>query len=250
MADASGSRVSLAGLGSLTGTATTAVVAGLVSVDVAGYVVAAQVLRGVTIAAGDVVLISRQGPVWWVVGRAYTAAPAPPEATDPSPPPQPATVEGVLVCQAVSTGSYRGGKWRTDTDDVLQGVYAGYPTNTGAAFYGDKPRSLAGATVTSARLTCHRIRGGGFAPVAATLRLVTQSVRPAGAPTLTSSTTVPSLAVGTSTSTFAVPTAWVQDIVDGTAGGLGVSAATTPYIRFRGRSTAAAAFTLAIGWSR
>lgn len=240
-----------AGLGAVTGLAASTVSSGVASVTVGGLTVTARVVRGLVLAVGDPVLILRQGSAWWVLGALFTAAPVIIDDPDPPPPTKPTVTTGRLVCSPVETRTYRGGTWRTDTADVLQGNYGGLGNNWGCAFYGNKPRSLSGATVTAARLKARRIRGGVFAAQASTLRLVTQRTRPAGEPTLTSSTTGPSLAVGASTTTFAVPTSWAQAIVDGTSGGLAVYVADgSPYIRFSGRSDWAPAFTLTIDWRR
>jgi len=83
------------------------------------------------------------------------------------------------------------------------------------------------------------------------VRLVTQATKPAGAPTRTSSTTGPHLAVGATNNAFVVPTSWAQAMVDGSAGGLGVyDSSGSPYMRFAGRSSWSAAWTLTIRWTR
>lgn len=241
----------LAGIGSLTGVAASTVSSGVASVTVGGITVSAYVVRGVTLAVGDPVLIVRQGSVWWVLGALFTAAPTVGEEADATPPPKPAVTTGSLVCAPVETRSYRDGRWRTDTDDVLQGVYGGYGNNTGCVFYGNTPRSLSGATVTAARLRVKRLRGGVFASQTSTLRLMTERVRPSGAPSLTSSTSGPALAVDSSTSSFAVPASWAQELVDGTSGGLAVYiGGGSPYMRFAGRGSWSPAFTLTIDWTR
>lgn len=249
MTDLAPLRTSLAGLGALTGTAASTVTAGQATITVGGISVTANVVQGLTLAVGDIALVTRQGSMWWVINKLFTAAPTDPGAPIP-PSPKPTTRTGALVCNPVETRSYRGGSWRTDTDDVLQGVYAGYPNNTGCAFYGSKPRSLSGATVTSATIKVKRIKGGAFSAQTSTLRLMTERTKPSGGPTLTSSTSGPSLKVNAST-TFTIPTSWAQNMVDGTAGGLAVYDSNgSPYIRYAGRGSYAGSFTLTIRWSR
>jgi len=250
MADLADVKLSLAGLGAVTGTATTTVTAGQCTCTVGGINVVVNVARDLVVAVGDVLLIVRQGSARWAVARLFTAAPpAPLEPPDLPPPPKPTTVTGTLVVAPVATATHRDGSWRTDTDDVLQGVYGTRGNNTGAAFYGSKPRSLAGATVTSASIRVRRDRAGVFAAQTSTLRLVTQATKPSGAPTLTSSTTGPSLAVGATNNAFTIPTSWGQQMVDGTAGGLAVyDADGSPYLRFAGRGSWSAAWTLTIKW--
>lgn len=148
--------------------------------------------------------------------------------------------------------------WRTDlgpvnTADTYQGRYSGssFGRMTGCAFYGSTPRSLAGATVTRATIRVRRLSSGDYAARTATLRLVSQSTRPSGAPTLNETTSGPSLAVNATNDAFVIPNSWAQAMVDGTRGGLAISiSADTPYIRLAGRASWSAAWTLTINWRR
>lgn len=165
---------------------------------------------------------------------------------------------GTLTCPPVATATFRDGKWRTDigstnSADTYQGRYSGsgFGRMTGCAFYGSKPRTIVGATVTKAVIRDRRLSGGDFAKRTATLRLVSQSTRPSGAPTLNESTNGPSLAVNTTNNAFAIPNAWAQAMVDGTRGGLAIHVnSDSPYIRFAGRGSWSAAWTLTISWRR
>jgi hypothetical protein len=86
---------------------------------------------------------------------------------------------------------------------------------------------------------------------ATTLRLVTQAKRPAGAPTLTSSTSGPSLRRGQTVDAFVIPDSWGQALVDGTSGGLAVFESDgSPYVILAGRGRWSAAFTMTISWYR
>jgi hypothetical protein len=235
------------------GLALAAPAGGFVAVSIVGQVVSCRVARGLSVAANDAVLVLKEGPNRWVYSVLFPAAlvAGSAEDTDPVPSPQSETVTDTLVCAPVETRSRRDGKWRTDVDDVRQGQYGGNGNHTGCAFYGSKPRSLKGAVVTKALLRVKRIQGGDFAARTATLRLVTEKTRPSGAPTLTSSTTGPKLAVGKSTTSFVVPTSWAQAMVDGTAGGLAVFQSDgSPYMSLAGRSSWGQAFTLSITWKR
>lgn len=231
------------------GTATAAKSGSTVTAVVNGITVTVQVSRDLTVASGDVLMLNKYGASWYAIGRLFASAPANP--LNPSVPPvNPPTTSGKLTVSAVETRSYRNGSWRTDDTDVRQGQYGGNGNHTGVAFYGPAPRSLAGATVTSATAVIRRGGGGAFAASASTMRLVTEATRPAGAPTLGSSTTGPSLAVNTQT-TFTIPTSWAQAMVDGTAGGLGFFVAgATPWIVFTGIGTYGPSFTLNINWTR
>lgn len=257
MGDFADSSVSLQGLGARTGTARSTVSSGIASVSVGGETVSLNVARGLTLASGDQVVMSRVGSLWIVTSLLGTGTPSASTAPDieKPPPAKPATpITGTLVVVPVETRSYRTGSfagWRTDNTDVYQGQYGGLGNHTGCAFYGSKPRSLAGATVTSATIRVRRDRAGDFAKQTATLRLVTQATRPAGTPTLTSSTTGPRLAIGATDNSFTVPTSWVQAMVDGTAGGLAVfDSGGSPYMRFAGKGSWSAAWQLTIRYTR
>ncbi|RKN38446.1 hypothetical protein [Micromonospora endolithica] len=233
-------------------TATTAKSGSTVTATVNGIVTTIEVARDLPVASGDVLLVERVGAQWYAYARVYAAAPAALDpVVEPPPPPKPAVTTGTLVVSPVETRSYRPTYgWRDDNTDVYQGEYGGWGNHTGAAFYGTKPRSLAGATVTRATIRVKRLTAGAYAAQSTTLRLVTQATRPGGAPTLTSSTSGPSLAVGGST-TFTVPASWAQAMVDGTAGGLAVyDSDGSPYVRFAGRGSWSPAFTLTITWQR
>lgn len=249
--------------------ALTVVSSGACTVSVGGIEIAVRVISGLTVTVGSQLLIVRHGSVYWAIAVTVAAPAVPPppptptsdpkpDTGDTAPTPKPVVTTGSLVCSPVATASYRDGKWRTDIGsvsdaDTFQGRYGGssYGRNTGCAFYGSKPRSLSGATVTKATLKAKRLSAGDFAARTPTLRLVSQSTRPAGAPTLNETTSGPSLAVGSSTSSFVIPDSWAQAMVDGTRGGLAISiAADDPYIRFAGRGSWSAAWVLTIYWRR
>lgn len=235
----------------LMATATAAKSGSTVTAIVNGITVTMQAARDLTVAAGDVLLVAKFGSQWTAVQRLFTAAPIDPGNPD-APNPKPPTTSGVTPFAPVETRSYRNSSWRTDNDYVYQGQYGGQGNHTGCAFYGNGPRSLAGATVTSARIAVHRRNSGGItAPQATTMRLVTQATRPGGAPTLGASTAGPTLGWGGTNTGFAIPASWAQSMVDGTAGGLGffVSGG-SPYVIFSGRSDYGPAFTLSIAWTR
>jgi hypothetical protein len=245
----SDTRVTLTGVGATVGTATTVKTGSVASFNVQGAIVQLEVARDLTIAVGDVCLIQRTGSQWMALQRLYTAAPADP-GNPTLPNPQPASVEGQQIVPAVETRSYRAG-WVTAHDDVLQGDFAGAGNYTGCAFYGSTARALEGATITAATMLVRRKGSGGLAGAqTATLRLVTESTRPSGAPTLTSSATGPSLALGEQAA-FAIPTSWIDELADGTAGGIAIyDADGDPYMAFDGRGALPSAWTLTIAWTR
>ena len=224
---------------------------GRLGVVVNGQTITMEAARDVTFAAGDRVAYVKAGSVFVAVCRLDAAAVAEqPDAALP-PAPNPSAVTGTKTFTPVETRSRQGSRWRTDNDDVYQGQYGGNGNHVGVAFYGAGPRALAGATVVSATVKVRRRNGGGItAAQATTLRLVTEKTRPSGAPTLTSSTAGPALRWGAET-TFTVPTAWAQALVDGSAGGLAIyDAGGSPYVILDGRGSYGASFALSIKWSR
>lgn len=272
MANAADNRVSRAKLGSLLGIARSAASGGACLADVAGVRVTARVVAGLTVADGDALLVVRVGSQYFVHAVLQAnpvvvpsppvldpeSQPAPPDTGDAPPAPKPVYRTGTLVCTPVSTSTWRDGRWRTDigsstSADTYQGRYGGssFGRNSGFAFYGSKPRSIAGATVTKATLKLRRLSAGDFAGRSPTLRLVTQSTRPGGFPTLNETAAGPILAVGATTSSFAIPKSWAQAMVDGDRGGIGISIGSdSPYIRLAGRASWSAAWTLTISWRR
>lgn len=222
-----------------------------VPVWINGTVVNVKCARDITPAANDVLLIVRSGMYWTAVARLGTAAVTPPATQGQAPDPKPPVVTGTSNFGPVETRSWNSTRWRTDNDQIYQGQYGGNGNHSGCAFYGSGPRSLAGATVTGAYIQVRRQNGGGItAAQTTTLWLMTNSTRPAGAPTLTSSTTGPSLSWG-SGGTFSVPVSWAQALVDGTAGGLAIfTASSSPYVILDGRGAYGPSFTMTMSWSR
>lgn len=220
-----------------------------VSALVNGVPTTVQVARDLTPEAGDVLVVTGVGAQWFALARVFPGPTAIPDTLDGGvAPPSTAPAAGTLTVAPVETASYVvGSGWRLDTSDTLQGTAAG-GTHQGAAFYGLMPRSLAGATVTDARVQLLRLAGGAVGFQATTLRLVTESTRPAVAPTLFAGEWAgPSWAVG-QTGSFPVPASWAQAMVDGAAGGLAITGAA--YVRLAGRATWAPAWSLSIDWRR
>jgi hypothetical protein len=234
------------------GTATTVSSGAKATFTINGVATEIQVARDLTIAVGDVAIILRVQQMWVAVGRLFTAAPADVGYVGDVPTPAPSTVSGTLVVSPVETRSYRSSAgWSTDSDDVIQGDPGAAGNYTGVAFYGSTPASLTGATVSSATVRIRRpARGGNPTGQALTLRLVTETTRPAGAPTLSSSTAGPTLTWDTDVD-FTLPTSWVQAMVDGTAGGLAVfESDSDPYVVLSGTGDYGPAWTLSINWTR
>lgn len=272
MADIAGARVSLAGQGTLVGVAASDASAGACLVTVAGIQVVARVVTGVTVVTGDTVLILRRGSAYWVlgvIGSAPSTTPAPtasdtqpPDTGDTAPAPKPTTTTGSLTCHPVATSTWRDGHWRTDigsstSADTYQGRYAhsSYGRNSGFAFYGSKPRTLAGTTITKCTIRLRRLTSGDYGKRSPTLRLVSEATRPSSYPTLNETAAGPALGVYGKVSpwdaTFTLPDSWGQAMVDGTRGGLAITIGSDdPYIRLAGRGSWSAAWTLTLYWRR
>jgi hypothetical protein len=239
--------------GTLKAIATSGKTGSTCSADIGGQTVTIEVARDLSVASGDGLLVVRSGDTWYAIGRTSTAAPAVPDTPPPPPPPsKPVVVTGKLIVSPVETRSRQGSRWRTDTDDVYQGQYGGNGNHIGCVFYGTKPRTLAGATVTSAYVRIRRLdKGGTNAAQDTTLRLVAERFRPSGAPTLGSVADGPNLRRGETQNGVQITTAWVQAMVDGTAGGLAVYEADgSPYVILAGRGAWSAAWTMTIYWRR
>jgi hypothetical protein len=222
------------------------------------------------VSAGVPLLVSRVGSSYYahaVLGAppsvpSGSAAPPTVNPGTPAPPAKPVTTTGALVCSPTATSTWRDGSWRSDTQsinsfDTSQGRYAGssFGDMTGFAFYGSKPHTVAGATCTAASVKLLRITGGDYGLRASTLRLVTQTSRPAGFPTLNETITGPALGVSgqvsPSSTTFTLPTGWGQALIDGGRGALAMSiSGDSPYIVYAGRATWSAAWVLTIYWRR
>ena len=163
------------------------------------------------------------------------------------PPVQP---NSTTIQYATTTKSWRG-SWRTDTQDVIQGVYSdsGYSSslnwNRGCMWFANLRNVLYGATIKSATLSLYRKSGGAAAARSVYLCAITN----------TSASGTPSIAVnygaiGTigreSWATFAIPLAAIQGLANGTYGGLclyepsynfGSSTYSNAYMRFSGSDT-------------
>ncbi len=221
-------------------------------------------MAGLNVDLNDVVIVSRYGSSRWVVAITALSSGSggeeeqPKSVGDVAPNPKQETRTGTLVVKPVATSTYRNGKWRNDGNpvnafDTFQGRYSksSFGRQTGCAFYGSRPRNIAGATVTKVTVRVKRLRAGVFASRAPNLRLVNQSTRPSGAPTLEGSVFKgPDLRVGESR-TYQLPDSWGQALVDGDSGGIAMHINSDgPYIAFAGKNSLSSAWTLRIDWKR
>lgn len=202
-------------------------------------------------AVNDLVVVARDATGPLVIGRlGVSSTPAVEVVPPPVAPPSVKTLRSKTILPS-STGSWRsGGGWRSD-DTVRQGDWnSGYGINHGAAFYGRQLKGL-GADLTrprSIRLTYKRLAGGVFGAQAPTVWTLSQSSRPSGAPSRLTSSVGTGVAVN-KTATFQLPTGMVDELLDGTAGGLGIYVGgSSPYIVLAGRSDYGSAMALSVSY--
>jgi hypothetical protein len=230
---------------------------GVAQVKVGAQVVPANCPRDISPAAGDPLIIARVGSAWWIVQRYFTTASG---STDPGgnsgePPVAPTHRTGQNTFTPTRTASYRtadafSAGWRTDNDRVYQGEFGNNGSHTGCAFYGNQVASLSGKTVTQAWIKVRRPSSGGAAAAqTVTMGRIAEKSKPSGAPTFSNSFTGPSLGWGDTNTHFTIPNSAAQALVDGSAGGLGIHVASTPYVILDGLSDYAGAFALTIQWT-
>lgn len=216
----------------------------LVTVELDGSPVVAPSM-GSGYQVGQSVLVGRDGKAGaYVLGTIGTTPTTPPS----SPPPPPSYVQRSKVALPRQADTYRGG-WR-GVPDLYQGDYTGRGLNFGAAFYGSQLQGLRAITslARSATLTIRRLEGGSYAAQAPTFKLLQQSAKPGGAPTVRATAAGPAVAVGR-TATWALPTAWLDELLAGTSGGLGIQVGTaSPYIHLAGPSSAANGMALSVSY--
>ena len=155
------------------------------------------------------------------------------------------------ILYATTTKSWRGG-WRTDTLDVIQGVYydSGYSSslnwNRGCMWFSNAMNLLSGCTVKSATLTLHRKTGSGSSAAKSVYLCAITNTSASGTPSIAKNYG----SIGTigrdKQVTFAIPVDAVQGLADGRYGGLclyetpydfGSSTYSNAYMRMSGTDT-------------
>lgn len=166
-----------------------------VPVTVDGKVLSLPWLAGYTPAVGDRVGIAWSPYSWgdgFVAGKLGQVPVPPPAPTVPAESLEKVTsgraASGLTVVSPVDARTWRSG-WRADTLDLVQGVIAGYPPNSGYLFYGDRFAN-AGVTVRAVDVYMHRSASaaGPTAAVAPVWQRHTSPTRGATQPTLTGPT--------------------------------------------------------------
>ena len=137
----------------------------------------------------------------------------------------PQTPDSTTVQYATLTKSYRGG-WRTDTVDVVQGVYsddgysAGLSWNYGCMWFGGLRGVLSGKTVKSATLTLYRKTGSGSGAARTLYLCAITNAAASGAPTVVANYGTIGTLGRAQQATFAIPLAAAEGLANGTFGGL------------------------------
>lgn len=207
---------------------------------------------------GDAVWIAWLGSTPIVMGKqgktGTPPAPTPPAPPPkPPPPPPPKITTGTSTFVASSSGTRRGSEWLSDgisNGNVMQGSYGSYGANYGAWFYSGRPHStLAGATVTGARIYLARTNGGTYAAQTIHLSRVSNNTRPSGGLSFDSghATNAISLAVGQK-GWYTLPVSIAQALVT-SGGSIGVTSS-DPYVRLWGVKNSGSAGALRISWKR
>ena len=161
------------------------------------------------------------------------------------------TPDDTGLLYATTTKSWRG-SWRSDTLDVIQGVYSesGYSSSLnwhrGCMWFGLAQNLLSGCTVKSATLTLHRKTGSGSSAAKSVYLCAITNTSASGTPSIAYNYG----AIGTigrdKQVTFAIPVDAVQGLADGTYGGLclyetpynfGSSTYSSAYMRMSGTDT-------------
>lgn len=156
----------------------------------------------------------------------------------------------------ISTGTWRGGTWRTDTINLIQGVLGGTGTNHGAAYYG---RALAGTvgaqwTALGGQIRLVRLPGGAAGPQRPTLTLLMATDRSGQEfPHAYNDISLrgPELLIG-ATALVDLPATWAAALLTGAAGGIGIglwSEDPPPAHLILAGATAPAALDLALTWT-
>lgn len=137
----------------------------------------------------------------------------------------PVTPEKTTVQYATTTRSWYG-SWRSDTLDVIQGVYSdngyslGLTWNRGCMWFGNLQSVLYGTTVKTAMLTLHRKTGSGAGSAKTVYLCAITNYSASGTPNIA----VNYGAIGDigrdATVSFSIPVAAVQGLANGSYGGL------------------------------
>lgn len=140
------------------------------------------------------------------------------------------TTPGVTVEQtgyfSSTARTYRGGIWRTDATDMVQGAYndSGYntavPWNYGCCWFGTLRGAVGGKTVRAASLNITRKTGSGSSGIVYMYLYGISNASASGTPALTYNMGIVGYIGRGQSVTINMPVALVQGLVNGTYGGL------------------------------
>jgi hypothetical protein len=198
-----------------------------------------------TPAVGDVVLVATTdiGEAWAIMALATGTAPTP----VPTPPAAPAG--GSITWPAQDAGTWRGGR-RIDRTDVISGDDDGSGVNRGAWFYGDAiAATMTGLALTTAQIFIDRRGGTPADPANISVYLHNSKTAPTTDPTsVAGPTVIGTVAVGAA-AWLPVPIAWINQIIAGTAAGLGIYTATAaPFVALASLAQSGQTGALNITW--
>ncbi|MBR6570009.1 MAG: hypothetical protein IKK75_06095, partial [Clostridia bacterium] len=155
------------------------------------------------------------------------------------------------IMYASTTRSWRG-SWRTDTYDVIQGVYSdsGYSSSLnwhrGCMWFSTAQNLLSGCTVKSATITFHRKTGSGSSAAKNIYLCAITNTSASGTPSIAYNYGAIGIIGRDKQVTFSIPVDAVQGLADGTYGGLciyetpynfGTSTYSNAYMRMSGTDT-------------
>lgn len=135
------------------------------------------------------------------------------------------TPDDTTILYASLTKSWRG-SWRSDTLDVIQGVYSdgGYSSslnwNRGCMWFGNLLGILSGTTVKSATLTLYRKTGSGAGSAKTVYLCAISNTSASGTPSIAVNYGAIGAIGRASQVTFSIPVSAVQGLANGTYGGL------------------------------
>lgn len=204
---------------------------------------------------------STGGYVVGVLSAPIGAAPATPVVVDPDPPAPPTGAPtGVVSAAAAASATARSGSWRTDgttaPTHVMQGHWTSGSTsdNTGFYFFG-RALQVAGATAVDGSPGTVRLRRdsrtGMNSALNVGLTLHAAHTKPGSPPALLAGPTVVGTLRWGQEGTFPLPDGWAQQLLDGTAGGLGIaSPGTAHYLALTGPTVDPVAALVSIPYTR
>lgn len=229
----------------------TAVAAPYATVSVAGVDIDLAYV-GTAPTVGATVAIQWDAAGSYITGTLSTATVTQPgEAVSLAPPPAPApsgATSYTLTARAITVCSASGGSWTTWGSygtTAVQGAWTGTGYKSGFFFYGSVFGGAAGRTCTAATVRLKRGAPGlgSSASIPAHLRLHTGATKGATPPGLTADAESVTSGFGFGQeATVALPAAWGQKLLDGTAAGIAlVYAGTTDHAQWLGVYDLAAA---------